>query len=387
MPIVERTEVQDLDVQEASSGEEVIQTIQGEFQMTNPISREEVQETINTIVGRNLQWDENVFDTQVFEGNVQKSYVIREFDEKIVDGKDFYFKMGAATWKDDYIYLNHTRMRWLQPVLEENDFKTKSAYQEYKTYRTIIEQTVREKTIEVENGKVLEYQQLNWVTNGFDYFHGTWDDTLLIYKIYCSPALVVYLRPEWERIQWGVVATKMDSVYNTWDYTVQRLRPMMLNRSNEVLKKCAVNKAFFDDIPTRDFDSTQTFAYYYKIDLEQYWNLSTEVSFAFKNDSKGFFVDTVNVTFHNNDEALYGPLVVEIMIAPDGKNAKEFVSDRKIAAVISQGETVEREIRSQEDIYFKEYAIVDVRLMREEERIPVRPKLYTVFKDGNVEKR
>jgi len=343
---------------------------------------ENLQEDINSLFERtNYDFIQDKEDPEYYIGNGQKFYVINVFDEEIQTSTKFYDKFSAQNWKGNLHFLNKTAMRLLHPPLTEKNFTHKNQYMDYVQNRALIEQITIEKQYDLENGKVLEYQFINWMYDPYNQFQGAWEDTLLIYKIYCSPNLVVFIRPGWEKIQLGVLGQKIDETYKNWELTVERLRPEFLDISNKILKLCPVSKSFFNNLPDQEFKTTTTLAYYYKTDLQYYWNLTTDISTEIEPSSREgeYLLKRINVIFTNyEDSTIWGPLLLDIETLADGKDEATFVSEKSIGKFLRGGKSVSRSFVPITDQEFSDTITIDIELYTEEGHIPIRPRSITI---------
>lgn len=351
-------------------------------------SREKLEEDINSLFDmKDYIFKQDKTRKDFFLGNGQKFLMIQVLDDNINTAEIFYKEFGALNWEDNLYFLNKSEMNLLHPPLTEKNFSREQEYMDYKQNRALVEQTISEKTIELENGKVLEYQFINWMYSPSNQFQGAWEDTLLIYKVYCSPDLVVLLRPDWEKIQWGTLGQSMEEAHKTWEANIERIKPELLETADSILAKCPVRKSFFNSLPDKEVKKTKDMAYYYKTHLKYYWDLSTDVKTEIEplsNEDK-YLLKRIEVTFTNNEpETLWGYLDLDVETLADGKTDYIFADKKAIADKILPGKSVTRGVVPEEDNEFAENITIDFKLMYGSSDLPVRPFSITIDKNNNV---
>ena len=303
---------------------------------------EQLKDNINKIYNSdNLNWKE---DGLYYNVEPQKLIVIENVDEKLVDINDFEERYASNDWQgyghflgDSYLLLNRLHTKY-----DSETFETESKYREYSQKGYQVEQKIIEKTIELDEGYVKEYQNFNWLFSQYGYHVGSYVDTLLIYKIYCSPDLVVFLRPKWEdmRISWR--NAKSETAYGNWESIVRNVRENLLNKSNEILKTCPVEKSYFENINKNDFESVKSSYYYYPIDFERNWDFKidiSEVELVPVLDNKNriiqekYALKTINVVFENNDDLdLLGEFYVDVKVINKDKIKDDFSLNKVVDA-------------------------------------------------------
>lgn len=330
---------------------------------------EKLGRDINAISKKHYIFRQDEEDQQYYDGNSQKFYVVDVLEDKVYDSKEFYERFSAKNWEGYLHFLNATDMGVLHPPLTEDNFSNEKDYKEYVQERYLVEQTFVENTIDLENGKVLEYQLLNWVYDPFGNFKGSWQDTLLIYKIYCSPNLIVFIRPDWTKLGFSLSGADSDTIRKNWESSINELRQEMLDTSNKILKTCPVNKDFFKDIPSEKFESSETLAYYWKTDYQFYWNLTTDISTEIEPSKEEYLLKRVNISFTNNEpRTLWGDLLLDIDTVSDGKESYEFKSEKRLGEKIKDEETIQRELEAdhpdEEKPKFSDNLVINFKLIK-----------------------
>jgi len=333
-----------------------------------------------------LKQDQN--DPTYYNGNGQKFFVVKIPKSKITDVKSFYNQFSAEKWEGYKHFVNATELGWLQPLLTEEKFDNEKEYRDYVQGRDLVEIEIIEKTYDLEEGKVLEYQFLPWIYDQFGTFQGAWVDTLLIYKIYCSPNLIVFLRPDWEKLSLMVAGQNSEGIHANWESSINQIRPELLKNANIILKNCPVDKEFFREMPDKEFKSSETLAYNYKMDLKYYWNLETEISTIVEpsNDEEGkYLLKELNVTFTNNEGfILWGPLLLDIEAIADGEKEYEITSERKMGEKLLNKKSVSRSFSPSKEPVFSDNLKINIDMYIEEDHLSVRPKTIIIGKDNKI---
>ncbi len=301
---------------------------------------EQLQSNIESALNQTILIWKKEEGTPLYTGNAQRSYIIYQLKEPIVSASDFYNQFSASRWDGQKYFANQTQIQRLQTDLSEKDFKEGKDYQNYFLYRTTIEQKTVETVHSVASGKVLEYQHLNWMFDKEGYWQGSWVDTLLIYKAYCSKNFVVLLRPTWDKFTLGVSgsAARSAALEANWETEVKSLRKKMLVLADKIMENCPVDKSFFETFPTKPFKESKKFYYYLPVELKN-WNLNADLSVKVapgKNtDGKmlenQFTVEKLEMVLKNNGLLdLELPLFLEVITIADNKEKDTFVSDKKL---------------------------------------------------------
>ena len=254
-----------------------------------------------------------------------------------------------------------------------NNFSNDAGYREHALERNLINHTFIETAYEVENGKVLEYQFISWEQDSFNTFKGAWFGTFLIYKVYCSPNMTAFLSPKWDEFKdLSFPAATMGSTYRTWEHYIGPIREELLDKANELLDKCPVEKEFFKDFSFPDYYKTEMLSYHWKIDYKYLWNMTTSIEAGAVQSSKEgkYLLKEINVSFTNNDEySINEEINLKITVNPDDKGEQEYHDGRAGGKLVS-GKSIERSMR-RKDIEFSN-------------NITIEAKLYTVDRKGDI---
>ena len=355
---------------------------------------EQLQNDVESALDRTtLVWKKEE-NTPLYSGNSQRSYLIYHLDEPIRDIKPFQNQFSASQWTGWKYFADQEKIKHLQSDLPKEVFNDEKKYREYLLYRSTIEQTISEQVYTLTDGKVLEYQFLNWIFNKDGYWKGSWVDTLVIYKIYCSPDFVVFLRPTGDKFTLGVAgsASRSDVVYTNWETEVRSIRKKMLVLSDKILESCPVENDFFNQLPNDAFKKSTTFYYYLPADLQFYWNLTTKISPEIVPVKRGdsplqFLLGQINVTFTNEEPFDIEPeLFLDITTISDGKEKNNLITGKKLEIGIKAGKTIFEEINSFNKAKFEESIEINItpNAFVEQGKTPVRPTSYKLFSNGTL---
>jgi len=380
---------EDADVSEPEEAEE-------EKTESEEYSLDELREYLIESTGRGYHFDRDENYPEYYNSNDMKFYVINVLEDKVYDSRTFYERFSAENWDGYLHFLNRTHMRQLRKPLTEENYTDESKYREYVQQRALVEQTFIENTIELDEGKVLEYQGINWMFSPNDYFRGAYADTLLIYKIYCSPELVVFIRPSWKEFKLYLPASKKSDAYANWAESVNKVRGEMLDISGEILSRCPVDKDFFEDLPDEEFRSTKTLAYYWKTEYQFYWNLTMNLTAQVEpmegaNYAGKYTLKRVNFSFTNHEpDVLWGSLLLNIRTIPDGKDDDEyeFKDEKDLGIKIKSGETIKRDLEAdhpdEKKPRFSDNLTINYELYKYAFGFAIRSKSITIDTNGTV---
>ncbi|MBI2655698.1 hypothetical protein HYX06_04735 [Candidatus Woesearchaeota archaeon] len=208
----------------------------------------------------------------------------------------------GRNWDGFKFYLNMSEFNSYIPPLEKSNFSSEDRYRDYILDRTLVNYTRKEKIIEVENGKVLEYKFWFLEQDEHGNFDGNLMPYLLIYKIYCSPNITVFIRPKWERFSVRSPGKITETIVN-WELEDDRVREDLLNKSNKILKACHVKKEFFDNDNFQPYFESEFRIWYWKTYYAYHFNLTNEMqpSAQKKPGSSKYILKEINVSFTNKD--------------------------------------------------------------------------------------
>ena len=246
------------------------------------------------------------------------------------------------------------------------------AYKDYIQNAVYVNITVIEKSYNVENGKVLEYQLLPWVQSLFGQFLGAYDETQLVYKVYCSPNMTVLMRPEWDEIQVSFPVTTMDETRKTWDNHIIPLRKRFLSKANELLARCPVEKEFFEGYAFPDYEKSELLAVYWKSYFKFYLNMTESLDIGVEpSRSEGkYLLKEINLSFTNNDYFELYELALNVDVIMDDKRQKDHY-DKRVVGILRPGKSVDRNFKIEDGYEFSD-------------NVTIEAKLYTVFDKGEI---
>ncbi len=301
-----------------------------------------------------------------------KYYVIHTSNKKIKNVKEFCDEYCAQNWNGWKYFINASDLEDLTPVLERSNFSNDAEYRNYITGRSLINNTFIETPYEVENGRVLEYQFISWEQDNFNTFKGAWFGTFLIYKVYCSPNLTMFIRPKWNDYKdLEFPAATMSSTYRTWVNYIKPQREELLGKANKLLERCPVGKDFFQSYPFPDYFKSEIRSYYWKTDYKYLWNLTTSIRAGIEPKKDKYVLKEINISFTNGDEYdINEDIALKVTVNPDGKEEDDYY-ESNAGGKLQSGKSIVRSLRKKE-IEFSD-------------NITIGAKLYTI--DGNADIR
>ena len=307
--------------------------------------------------------------------NEMKYYVL----DTISDGKDFISKPEefcdkycAKNWNGWKYFTNMTIYRAFIPILGPENFSNEYNYRDYLSYVVLINRTLIETPFDLPNGKVLEYQLLVWDQDSYGTFKGA-EQTLLVYKIYCTPNTIIFLRPKWDIFTMQFPSASMWEVHRTWNNYLPVIRKDLLNRSNELLKKCPENKEVLKDYDLPSYSETEMLSVYWKVYYEYYFNLTSNLKIgavpSTYNDK--YLLKQINVSLTNNDFFELYDVDLKVSATPDGHSETDYF-DNSVAGIFRPGDSISYNL-SNKEVEFSKNIEVDVVLYTEEGKANIRP--------------
>ncbi len=343
----------------------------------------ELEKDINDIMGTTYTFKEDSEDPSYIKSSDLKYYVIKTSkneNEYINSANDFCTRYCADNWDGWRYYVNMTEWNWLHPPLVEKNFSSRSLYVDYVSGAYFINHSIIEKSYDVSNGKIIEYQFIAWMEDSGGYFEGSWEGAYLIYKIYCTPNLTVFISPKSQQIQIGISSQQMPAVFKNWENQLEFIRQDMLEKANKILGKCGVSKKFFEQTNFPDHFESEKLAIYWKTDFGFYFNMTSSVNPEIIPPQAGngkHTLKSVNVLFTNHDFEIWSPLSFKITTAVDGGDETEYYSGR-IATTFRVGETLNRDI-AKDTVQFAKNLTIKATLYLEEGNVEAKPAIFTIL--------
>lgn len=340
-----------------------------------------IQKEIQLVIDGEASWVE-VERGKYFELGARNRASVVVLNEPLVSSAEFVEMFNAENWPHEGRFVNLSAYNHLFKPVPDQSFSNSILLQEYRQEGTFVQKETHERTFLLDNGKVIEYQQLNWEYDRYNYFKGEWQENVVVYKIYCNPELIIYLRPEDKDTRINVLTAKLDDVQRVWETNVQDFRPAMLQKANRILKSCAVEKSFFADMPNAESDTNIVYSHHDPTYLQLYWNMVTTIDSPIKRsiEKKEFnTVDYIRVSFENKEEDMIkGPLFIDIRTIADDGHERDYVHDKRIVGNFLSGETITKTFYPEAEPQFKEKLVIKVKLYTEDGSTPIRPQEFTI---------
>ena len=317
--------------------------------------------------------------------NQERHVDIETRSNRIYEPMEFMDAYGMVLWDGFTRYINQSRNQLLHIPLQSVDVKD---YRSYTQRRMIIERLVRENAYKVEHGVVLEYQLLFFQYDQFGNYQGPWEESVIVYKVYCSPEYIVILRPEGVEGERDIGGVDSATALSNFDLEMDRLRPRMLSRAEAILEYCSPSQSFFTELESISTENKEVYAYDERIYLERFATINTSFGVELEYRpvaGKKVKLYKVSVGFTNNDLIpLEGPLYLDIRASADGKGNFEVASDKRFVTRILVQDSFERSFEPLRDIEFMNNISFDVRLYRESDNAVIRPYLITFGREGEI---
>jgi len=251
-----------------------------------------------------------------------------EIHEDLDTPSEFCKKDCANFWEGQYAFVNKTYISWLFPPLKESDFDNQLKYRNYELYSQNVNLAITEKEIELENGKVLEYNYMPWVTNENGYFQYAWVETLFMYKIYCSPNMTILIRPKWQNLMIGERGSDLETASKNWESDLAPEKEKLLKAANEILARCPVEKEFFDDYNFPHYESSKLMKFHLDTWYDYYYNFTADITPIIATGSRYgediYLLKSINTTVVNLRYSEWNPLEVQVSVSADDKGYKEY---------------------------------------------------------------
>ena len=371
------------ETQESIVKEDKIQTKEKASEKEEQYTAEQLIEDLKDIMDSDYyNFSRDKSHPEYIKSSDLKYYVIHTSNEKINDVRGFCDEYCAQNWNGWKYFINASDLGDLTPILGRGNFSNDAEYMDYITKRSLINHTFIETPYEVENGKVLEYQFISWKQDNFNTFKGAWFGTFLIYKIYCSPNMTVFLRPKWDEYKdLSFPAATMSNTYRTWANYIKPQREKILERANKVLDSCPVEKDFFQDYSFPDYFKSEMLSYYWKTDYKYLWNLTTSIKAGIKpsNEEGKYILKEINISFTNWDEySINEDIGLKVTVNPDGKGEDDYY-ESSAGGKLQSGKSIELSLRKK-DIKFSNNITIGAKLYTIEGNVDIRPSQVTFTK-------
>jgi len=303
----------------------------------------------------------NESDPGFIYSELRNRFVIQTLsDEKdhIKNVGDFCDKYCAKNWDGLYFYFYRSYYDDYHEPMDRKNFTTDYRYNEYISDRIMLERNFREDSFNVENGVIGEFQYIEFEKSYYGLFdHGL--ETLLLYKVYCSPNMTLLIQPELDEFWDWFGNLEVDIILKDWDEYVLSVRDDMLIMGNEFLSRCPVEKEFFKGFSFPKYSKTETLAFHFRDFYENRVNLTTIVQVGAESTGKEdeYQLKEVNVSFTNNDDFdIDGSSAIKIIVIIDGKRDVDYY-DAKAGELLKPGESRNRSVKKQKIIFHNNLTI------------------------------
>lgn len=319
-----------------------------------------------------------------------KYYVIhtQANNKHIKNAKEFCDTYCAQNWDGWKYFQNMSNFRILHPILVKENFSSETEYRDYVTDAGYIRFKITEVPYNVANGKVLEYQLYTDYMDLFGNFRGVYDDSLIIYKIYCSPNMTVFLRPKREALSDIIFpAATLEDVDKSWDSHLIPIRKEFLEKANEILNKCPLAEDFFEDYEFQEYSKSEILTVHWRTYLKYYFNLTRLLSVGVEpsREEGKYVLKQINASFVNNAEYDLYDVGLEITVIADDKIETNYY-DKEFYGTYRPGKPIINKSLSLKDIEFKDNITVDANLYSIYGKQEIRPQKYFFTKEDFVKK-
>lgn len=350
-------------------------------------TEEQLKEDLTSIFGSSRYNISNFTRDPSYPGYIRSSelkyHVIHTIkDKQIKSFKDFCEIYCGSNWDGWQYYTNMTLYSLYEPLLGPGDFPDEKEYNDYRKERVLANHTKKEKVHEVENGKVLEYKFWLLQQDFFGNFQSNLLGYLLVYKVYCTPNMTVLIRPRWEdfSVRKG---GKIPELIVNWELEDDRVREEALEKANEILKACPVEKEFFDNYDAKPYFESDLRGYYWKLYYSNKLNLTRNIEIGAEKlykDQDVYVLKNMTLSFTNNYfSPLYDVGLKVIVKADDEKNEYDYYDNENFRYEFKSGEKITKTLKLNE-IKFLHNITVMATLYLLDEDVGIRPLEVTFTK-------
>lgn len=325
---------------------------------------------------------DNIHPSYIKSSNL-KYYAIHTSNHQINTFDEFCKYYCGPNWEGFKFYINNTVFDLYIPILDKSNFPNENEYKDYTQDRVLVNFTRKEKIFDVKNGKVLEYKFWFLEQDESGNFESNLMPYLLIYKIYCSPNITVFIRPRWERFSVSSPG-KITQLIINWELEDDRVREELLNRSNDILEICGVENQFFGGVSYNPYFESEMRAYYFKTHYKYSFNLTSDISISAKKKTVSgddYLLKEVNVSFTNDDAYDLEEIKLKIIAIPDGEREQTYFESDEPIATLLQDKTLKRSFNLKE-IEFKNNITIISSLYTDYQKAEIRPLKVTFTKKG-----
>ncbi len=341
-----------------------------------------LQKKINQFTYNDASWIQTSRDSSYYDLGSQKLATLHVLPAPVADSVSYEKNFSGIGWRANLHYLNSTAYDHLFSPMNPAEIENKALAKKYSQEVVFVERYVDEQAIETPLGYVLEYQERNWKRDEYKYFKGTYQNNILVYKIFCSPTLVVYLQPSRDDLDLNLLTSTLENADEVWNQNVVRLRPEMLQKAQKVMQECPNSAAMTKTLKGSVYSKHTTYAdhlptylyYYFDVDIK----MDPEVHRSELHTQKNA-IDKVTVTLRNNEiYDIDGPLLIDIRVKPEGSVEEYLVRDKKLTGRFAAGTTIDRVFIPFEPIEFDSKATVEVRMYTENGGYYIRPQTFVI---------
>lgn len=313
-----------------------------------------------------------------------KYYVIHTNPgKKINNFNEFCDEYCAENWNGRWYYTNRSDFNSYFQLPDKSNFSTEGEYNDYFKNRILANHTVMEKVYDLEHGKVIEYRFFFVEQDDIGNFKGNLLPYLLIYKIPCTSDMTVFIRPKWQDFTVYGLIGKVPVVIDNWIREDNRVKEELLEKADEILEACPLEKGFFDSYDQENYFKSELLVAYWKIYQTYFMNLSREITIGVEKTKHGdiYTLSEVNLTFTNYDDFSLEDVGLKITILKDGeKNEILYFETDGGYSRINPGNMVKRSVKK-DKIRFNNNITVRASLFHDLEDVEVRPLEVTFTKE------
>ncbi len=344
----------------------------------------EIENSINEIFGESFAYHQNDEFPSLIFGNARKSVIIAQVKENIGDEQEFLAYATASNYDLASAYQNNSLIATLHVPLTSADTKY---FKEYQNSKDIVLKIEKEQSIDLNNGRVLEYQLQYLKTDEFNNYKGRYAPSIVVYKVYCGPHAILFLKPDWIETERSSGGTIQDEQNNFMD-EISHMRKDMLSKSDKLLKKCPVTYSFFEEMQDINTEKTTKLAYDRRIYWERMANVNLAATINIKNTEYRniSLVKQIEFSMTNNDAySIRDELYLDIIAQADSGAEKMIISNKLLKSNgISSQESLERSYVPEFDTQYQDTLKLKILVHRTKNIENIKPIIFTYNRDGKI---
>jgi len=194
--------------------------------------------------------------------------------------------------------------------------------------------------------------------------------------------MTVLIKPRWEdySVRKG---GKITEVITNWELEDDRVREEVLEKANEVLKACPVEKEFFDNYDAKPYFESDLRSYYWRLYYANDFNLTRDIKIdaekLYKDEDK-YVLKNINLSLTNNHFYSLYDVGLRVKVKADNEKSEyDYYNNEDFKYEFKSGEKITKTLSTKE-INFMRNITVMATLYLPDEDVDIRPLEVTFTK-------